>query len=101
LARRKKVVVIGGGALAVEALKLMVLARSEKGIIPRNPLIDSLLALKVFGSETIFSWIQEGVLRYRDLYDISLPRNSGEIIFTETPMFNSAVLDMIRDNKAS
>lgn len=63
-----------------------------------------MLALNIFGSETIFSWIPEGIPRhffYRDLYDLSPPRNSGKGIFTETPMVNSAVLDMIRAGKAS
>ncbi|KAF2008458.1 FAD/NAD(P)-binding domain-containing protein [Aaosphaeria arxii CBS 175.79] len=112
-AKGKKVVVIGGGASAVEALEFVareeaehtnVLARSEKWIIPRNPFIDVLLALNIFGSETIFSWIPENILRlffYRDLYDISPPRNSGKGIFTETPMVNDNVLDLVRTGKAS
>ncbi|KAF1357871.1 FAD/NAD(P)-binding domain-containing protein [Lizonia empirigonia] len=112
-AKGKKVVIIGGGASAVEALEFVadsdakhttVLARSEKWIIPRNPIVDSLLAFNIFGSETIFSWIPEGILRlffYRDLYDISPPRNSGKGIFTETPMVNSQILDLIRDGKAT
>jgi cation diffusion facilitator CzcD-associated flavoprotein CzcO len=67
-AKGKKVVIIGGGASAVEALEFVadthashttVLARSEKWIIPRNPFVDILLALNIFGSETIFSWIQK------------------------------------------
>lgn len=106
-AKDKKVVIIGGGVSAVEALEFVaathaehttVLARSEKWIIPRNPFVDILLALSIFGSETIFSWIPEGILRLffdRDLYDLSPPRNSGKGILTETPMVNSAVLDMI------
>lgn len=106
-AKDKKVVIIGGGVSAVEALEFVaathaehttVLARSEKWIISRNPFVDILLALSIFGSETIFSWIPEGILRLffdRDLYDLSPPRNSGKGILTETPMVNSAVLDMI------
>lgn len=112
-AKGKKVVIVGGGASAVEALEFVarenaehayVLARSEKWIIPRNPLVDSLLALNIFGSETIFSWIPEGILRlffYRDLRDIAPPPNSKKGIFTETPMVNDEVLDLIRANKAS
>ncbi|KAF2269081.1 FAD/NAD(P)-binding domain-containing protein [Lojkania enalia] len=113
VAKGRKVAIIGGGASAVEALEFVaaedafhtnVLARSEKWIIPRNPLIDMLLALNIFGSETIFSWIPEDILRlffYRDLYDISPPRNSNKGIFTETPMVNDAVLDLVRSGKAS
>jgi hypothetical protein len=112
-AKGKKVVIIGGGASAVEALEFVasekaqhttVLARSEKWIIPRNALVDSLLAFNIFGSETIFSWIPETILRlffYRDLSEISPPPNSGKGIFTETPMVNSEVLELIRSGKAS
>ncbi|KAF2687598.1 FAD/NAD(P)-binding domain-containing protein [Lentithecium fluviatile CBS 122367] len=112
-AKGKKVAVIGGGASAVEALEFVaaenaehtyVLARSEKWIIPRNAFVDVLLALNILGSETIFSWIPENILRlffYRDLSDISPPRNSGKGIFTDTPMVNSDVLEFVRSGKAS
>ena len=112
-AKGKKVVIIGGGASAVEALEFVaredaehtdVLARSEKWVIPRNPFVDVLLALNIFGSETIFSWIPESILRlffYRDLYDISPPQNGDTGLFTETPMVNNHVLDLIRSGKAS
>ena len=108
-AKDKKVLIIGGGASAVEALefvaheeaeKAYVLARSEKWIIPRNPVIDILLSLNIFGSETIFSWIPENLLRlffYRDLSDISPPRNDqGKGLFTETPMVNDEVCISMR-----
>lgn len=112
-AKGKKVAIIGGSASAVEALEFVaaedaehtnVLARSEKWIIPRNPLIDALLALNIFGSETIFSWIPENILRlffYRDLYDISPPSHNSKGIFEETPMVNDQVLDLVRSGKAS
>ncbi|KAL2358553.1 hypothetical protein BJ546DRAFT_824460, partial [Cryomyces antarcticus] len=110
-AQGKKVAIIGGGASAVEALefvahedaaKTYVLARSEKWIIPRNPLVDVLLSMNVFGEETIFSWIPENLLRiffYRDLKDLSPPKGS-QGIFTETPMVNDDVLDLVRSGKA-
>ncbi|KAI0574792.1 pyridine nucleotide-disulfide oxidoreductase class-2 [Pyrenophora tritici-repentis] len=113
VAKSKKVAIIGGGASAVEALEFVasqeaehtnILARSDKWIIPRNPLVDAILAFNVFGSETIFSWIPEYILRlffYRDLYDISPPPNSGKGLFTETPMVNDQVLDLIRCGRAS
>ena len=112
-AKGKKVVIIGGGASAVEALEFVaaseaahttILARSEKWIILRNPVVDILLSLNILGSETILSWIPENILRlffYRDLADLSPPRNSGNGIFTETPMVNSDVLDLVRSGKAS
>ncbi|KAF1949260.1 FAD/NAD(P)-binding domain-containing protein [Byssothecium circinans] len=112
-AKGKKVAIIGGGASAVEALEFVasqqaehafILARSEKWIIPRNPFIDGLLALNIFGTETALSFIPENILRlffYRDLYDLSPPRNSGKGLFTETPMVNDHVLDLVRSGKAS
>lgn len=108
-ARGKKMIVIGGGASAVEALefasaegadKIYILSRSEKWIIPRNPIVDMLLALNIFGHETLFSWIPEFLLRrffYRDLEDIA-PTNKG--IFTDTPMVNSDVMDKLRSGQA-
>lgn len=110
-AKGKDVLIIGGGASAVEALEFVerakaketyVLARSEKWIIPRNPFIDVLLSLNIFGQETSFSWIPEWALRlffYRDLADIAPPPGSRGL-FTETPMVNSAVFDMIRSGHA-
>ncbi|KAK7727457.1 hypothetical protein SLS57_002930 [Botryosphaeria dothidea] len=110
-AKGKKVIVIGGGASAVEALEFVanenaeqtyVLARSEKWIIPRNPVVDMLLAFNIFGQETIFSWIPESLLRlffYRDLKDLSPPPGSKGI-FEETPMVNDDVLELVRSGKA-
>ncbi|KAK3044498.1 hypothetical protein LTS18_001135, partial [Coniosporium uncinatum] len=112
-AEGKKVAVIGGGASAIEALEFVahekaghtsVLARSEKWIIPRNPFIDMLLALNIFGSETIFSWIPESFLRlffYRDLASLAPPPGSSKGLFTETPMVNDDVLELVRSGKAS
>lgn len=82
-ARGKKILIIGGGASAVEALEfaaheeadmVSILARSDKWIIPRNPVVDVLLSFNIFGHETIFSWIPEMLLRkffYRDLQDLA------------------------------
>ncbi|KAJ9648905.1 hypothetical protein H2201_001985 [Coniosporium apollinis] len=110
-AKDKKVIVIGGGASAVEALEFVaaedaaqtsILARSEKWIIPRNPLVDALLSLNVFGQETFLSWIPEGLLRlffYRDLSDLAPPPGSKGI-FTDTPMVNDDVFRLVRSGKA-
>jgi hypothetical protein len=60
-----------------------------------------LLAVNIFGQETLLSWIPEKLLRvlfYRDLADLA-PTSKG--IFTETPMVNSDVLDKIREGSAS
>ena len=105
----KKVLVIGGGASAVEALEFVVnteatstsiLARSDKWIIPRNAVVDGILAMNVFGQETMFSWIPESLLRmffYRDLHDLA-PSSKG--LFTDTPMVNSDIFHQIRLGKA-
>ena len=109
-AEGKQVAIIGGGASAVEGLefvintnaaKTSVLARSEKWIIPRNALVDIMLAWNVFGQETFLSWIPESLLRklfYRDLSDLA-PVKEG--LFTGTPMVNSDVFRQIRKGKAS
>lgn len=109
-AQGKKVLIIGGGASAVEALEFVVhtgaastavLARSEKWIIPRNAFVDVLLAMNIFGQETIFSWIPEKILKtffYRDLEDIAPP---SEGLFTGTPMVNSDIFHQIRAHKAA
>lgn len=58
----KKVVIIGSGASGVEAAELAVakkardvvmLARSDKWVIPRNTLVDILLSLQPFGREMV------------------------------------------------
>ena len=109
----KRVAIIGGGASAVEALEFVqhthaassaVLARSDKWIIPRNAVVDVLLAFNIFGQETMISWIPESILRrffYRDLQDLAPPPGSAKTgLFTETPMVNSDVLDLVRHGKA-
>lgn len=108
-AKGKKILIVGGGASAVEALEwavntdaaeIKVLARSDKWIIPRNAFVDGLLAFNIFGQETMLSWIPENLLRlffYRDLKDIA-PAHQG--LFTETPMVNSEIFHQIRAGKA-
>ncbi|KKZ61857.1 hypothetical protein EMCG_03646 [[Emmonsia] crescens] len=105
----KRVVIVGGGASAIEALEyavksgaaeIDVLSRSDKWIIPRNIVVNALLASNVFGQEVSLSWIPESLLRklfYRDLSDIA---PSGKGIFTDTRMVNSELFDQIRAGKA-
>ncbi|KAF2225049.1 hypothetical protein BDZ85DRAFT_87803 [Elsinoe ampelina] len=110
----KRVLIVGGGASAIEAMEFVaqssckhatILSRSEKWIIPRNAIVDMLLALNIFGQETIFSWIPEGLLRlffYRDLSHIAPPSGSkGPGLFTETPMVNNKILSQLRDGTAT
>lgn len=108
-ARDRTVIVIGGGASAVEALefaheegaaKVYILARSDKWIIPRNPVWNMLLALNVFGQETRLSWIPELLLRkmfYRDLEDLA---PAGKGLFTDTPMVSSDIMEKLRSKRA-
>ena len=108
----KRVLVIGGGASAIEALEFAaashaahtsILARSEKWIIPRNPVVEAVLSMNVLGRETLFSWIPERLLRrffYRDLRDLAPPPAAHQGLFTDTPMVNDDVLDLIRERKA-
>ncbi|KAK4134668.1 FAD/NAD(P)-binding domain-containing protein [Trichocladium antarcticum] len=108
-ARDKTVVVIGGGASAVEALefahdegarKVCILARSDKWIIPRSPVWNMLLALNIFGRQTRLSWIPELVLRrlfYRDLADLA---PAGKGLFTDTPVVNSDIMAKLRSGEA-
>jgi len=109
-AKGKRILIVGGGASAVEALEwavdtgaaeVKVLTRSDKWIIPRNAFVDAMLAFNIFGQETILSWIPENILRiffYRDLKDIA-PADQG--LFTETPMVNSEILHQIRAGQAA
>jgi Flavin-binding monooxygenase-like len=110
-AKGKRILVVGGGASAVEAVEFAVktgaastsiLSRSDKWIIPRNAIVDILLAFNVFGQETILSWIPETLLRrffYRDLRDLTPTSSKG--LFTDTPMVNSEIFHQIRSGKAS
>lgn len=103
-------IIIGGGASAVESLefashedadKAYILSRSDKWIIPRNAVINMLLAMNIWGQETLLSWIPELLLRklfYRDLEDIAPPPGKG--LYTDTPMVNSDVMDKIRSGHA-
>ena len=103
----KKVVIIGGGASAVEAVeytvlnnakKISILARSDKWIIPRNPLADILLSMKPIGYEDYFAYLPEFLLKkffYRDLEDLAPEKGLWE----STPMVNDQVLAQIRQGK--
>jgi hypothetical protein len=108
-AKNKKMIIIGSGASAVEALEFAaheeaaetyVLARSDKWIIPRNPVVNILLSLNIFGQETFLSWIPELLLRklfYRDLADLMAPTDHG--LFMGTPMVNSDVMEKVRSGE--
>ncbi|KAI5813697.1 hypothetical protein BZA77DRAFT_320942 [Pyronema omphalodes] len=106
----KNVAVIGGSASAVEVLeyaaahgakKVHILSRSDKWIIPRNPVIDILLSLNIFGAEIYASIIPEFLLRkffYRDLQDLAPEKKKG--LWEGMPVVNSQVLEQIRQGTA-
>lgn len=108
-AKGKKVVVIGGGASAIEAFEwahnthadhISVLSRSDKWIIPRDIIVDTLLSLNIFGQETSLSFIPEFLLRrffYKDLSHLA-PVDKG--LYTDTPMVNSDIMTKLRDGSA-
>ncbi|KAJ9239447.1 hypothetical protein DTO271D3_5826 [Paecilomyces variotii] len=107
-AKGKRVLIVGGGASAIEALEFAVkagaaeidvLSRSDKWVIPRNFFVQTLLAMNVFGQETFFTWIPEWFLKkffYRDLQDIA-PKGG---LYTGTPMANNDLFEQIRKGKA-
>ena len=109
-AKGKKMAIIGGGASAVEALefasasgasKTSILSRSDKWIIPRNIIVDTLLSLNIFGQQTMLSFIPQFLLRkffYRDLEDLSPSSDKG--LFMDTPMVNSDVMHKLRSGEA-
>ncbi|KAK5409415.1 hypothetical protein LTR06_006988 [Exophiala xenobiotica] len=104
----KVVMVVGGGASAIEvvehavaknAKEIVIVSRSQKWIIPRNVVVDILLSLNVFGEETSFSFIPEYALRwffYRDLKDLA-PQRKG--FYTGTAMCNDQILEQIRTGR--
>ncbi|PWN42759.1 FAD/NAD(P)-binding domain-containing protein [Ceraceosorus guamensis] len=105
----KKVLVVGGGASGVEALELavekqsetaIILARSDKWIIPRFTVVDILLALQPFGRETVTSKIPEFLLKklhYRDLEEKMAPTQG---FYQDTPIVNTSCLEHIREGRA-
>ncbi|KAK4056269.1 hypothetical protein OIO90_002712 [Microbotryomycetes sp. JL221] len=101
----KKVVIVGSGASGVEAAelavekrasKIVVLARDDKWIIPRNTVFDVALALQFFGRPSPLSFIPEWFIRlthYRSLKDLS-PQHTR--LFESTPIVNNDFLSHIR-----
>ncbi|KAJ7722759.1 FAD/NAD(P)-binding domain-containing protein [Mycena olivaceomarginata] len=78
----KKVVVIGSGASGVEAVEtalqrgageVVMVARTDKWIIPRNIFFDTFLACQPFGREMPLSFLWESLLKhthYRGVEDL-------------------------------
>lgn len=108
LLKDKRVVVIGSGASAVEAVETAlergsgvctVLARDDKWIIPRNILFDTAIAAQPFGREMPLSFIWEYFLRkthYRGVEDLIPPHTP---IFGGTPVVNDEFLPHVRSGR--
>ncbi|KAF9496926.1 FAD/NAD(P)-binding domain-containing protein [Pleurotus eryngii] len=108
----KNVVVIGSGASGVESVETVLerveggkggnvwmVARSDKWIIPRNIVIDTVLACQPFGREMPLSFLWEFFLthwHYRGVKDL-VPTNKG--IFEGTPVVNDEFLEHVRTGR--
>ncbi|KAJ7264991.1 FAD/NAD(P)-binding domain-containing protein [Mycena haematopus] len=104
----KKVVVIGSGASGVEAVEtalqrgageVVMVARTDKWIIPRNIIFDTLIACQPFGREMPLSFIWEWVIKtlhYRGVKDL-VPAHTG--LFEGTPVVNDAFLGHVKNGK--
>ncbi|KAH8111650.1 FAD/NAD-binding domain-containing protein [Phellopilus nigrolimitatus] len=107
----KTVAIVGSGASGIEAAewatekgagKVLLLARDDKWIIPRNVVVDTLIAMQPFGREMPLSFIWEELIRrmhYRDLATSVAPQNRG--LFGGTPVVNDVVLSHIRSGLVS
>ncbi|GJE98462.1 FAD/NAD(P)-binding domain-containing protein [Phanerochaete sordida] len=101
----KTVVVIGGGASAVEAVETalpegakhtIMVVRDDKWIIPRNFIIDTLIAMQPFGMEMPLSFLWEKFItlwNYHGMSDLT-PANTG--LFQSTPVVNEEFLGHVR-----
>ncbi|KAJ3552364.1 hypothetical protein NM688_g4187 [Phlebia brevispora] len=104
----KTVVVIGGGASAVESVETalaqgadhcIMLVRDDKWIIPRNIFIDTLIALQPFGREMPMSFIWEQLITRFNYYGVSdlTPAHLG--LFESTPVVNDEFLHHVRKGR--
>ncbi|KAJ7461564.1 FAD/NAD(P)-binding domain-containing protein [Mycena latifolia] len=102
----KKVVVIGSGASGVEAVEtalqrgageVVMVARTDKWIIPRNIFFDTFLACQPFGREMPLSFLWESFLKnwhYHGVKDL-VPAHAG--LFEGTPVVNDEFLGHVRN----
>ncbi|KAJ7137806.1 FAD/NAD(P)-binding domain-containing protein [Mycena epipterygia] len=102
----KKVVVIGSGASGVEAVEtalqrgageVVMVARTDKWIIPRNIFFDTFLACQPFGREMPLSFLWESFLKHWQYHGVQdlVPAHSG--LFEGTPVVNDEFLGHVRD----
>ncbi|KAK7682058.1 hypothetical protein QCA50_015022 [Cerrena zonata] len=104
----KTIVVIGSGASGVESVEtalskgaehVVMIAREDKWIIPRNIFIDTLIAAQPFGRQMPLSFIWEHFIiwfNYRGLSDLA-PTHIG--LFEGTPVVNDEFLNHVRKGR--
>ncbi|KIL00177.1 hypothetical protein PAXRUDRAFT_8402 [Paxillus rubicundulus Ve08.2h10] len=107
LVRGKTVVIIGSGASAIEAVetafcrgarRCVVLGRKDKWIIPRNVIIDAMIAAQPFGREMTLSFLWERFLRYWHYHGVAALVPTVPL-FGGTPIVNDIFLDYVRSGK--
>ncbi|EIW74220.1 FAD/NAD(P)-binding domain-containing protein [Coniophora puteana RWD-64-598 SS2] len=107
--RGKNVVVVGSGASGVEAVEtllerkpkhVVMLAKSDKWIIPRNVIIDTALAAQPFGRNMPLSFIWSWFLSVWQYHGVEeLIPDKG--VYTDTPVVNDVFLDHVRAGRCS
>ncbi|KAJ6531194.1 FAD/NAD-P-binding domain-containing protein [Mycena capillaripes] len=104
----KKVVVIGSGASGVEAVEtaiqrgageIVMIARTDKWIIPRNIFFDTFLACQPFGREMPLSFLWESFLKHWHYHGVTdlVPAHTG--LFEGTPVVNDEFLRHVKHGK--
>ncbi|TEB35157.1 FAD/NAD-P-binding domain-containing protein [Coprinellus micaceus] len=116
----RRIVVIGSGASAVEAVEtaldryasakddksdaetkveIWMIARHDKWIIPRNIVVDTFLSAQPFGRQMPLSFLWEAFMKrwqYRGIEGL-VPKDIG--IYEGTPVVNDAFLHHVRSGK--
>ncbi|MBW0515296.1 hypothetical protein O181_055011, partial [Austropuccinia psidii MF-1] len=114
---QKRVVTIGGGASAVEAIELAIqsncapnpvlITRTDKWFIPRNPTICSLLTSNSLGRPCFLDGLVHYLLKtfhYGHKLHWMIPKDKNGLIspfYHQTPIANSKLLKLIRIGKVN
>ncbi|KAJ3509101.1 hypothetical protein NLJ89_g5390 [Agrocybe chaxingu] len=106
----ERVVIIGSGASGVEAVetvlekekegvKVYMIARDDKWIIPRNIMIDTFISGQPFGRQMPLSFLWEEFLRRWQYWGVEelVPKDRG--IYEGTPVVNDVFLSHVRSRR--
>ncbi|KAJ8603036.1 hypothetical protein MRB53_042266 [Persea americana] len=102
--KNKNVLIVGGGASAVEALEYAcdrgaASVKSEKWFIPRIPMLNAALATTIGDKYGVFARVLEFSIRkffYRDLWHLAPPHDTKmDGIYGGTPVCNSRLFDLV------